>query len=238
MASLTGPTLVVAETFSNTVQGEGPSAGRRASFIRLGGCNLHCSWCDSKFTWDASQFDLRAEMTRRPVTELAAEATADHVGLVVITGGEPLLHQDQPGWPILLDELAACGVDIEVETNGTRAPDWHTTHRVTQFNCSPKLASGGDKLEDRFVPEALAAMVATGKAIFKFVCRDLDDLEEAATLAARAAISPRRVWIMPEGEDPATLNTRLALLADPAIARGFNLTTRLHVLCWGNERGR
>ena len=43
-------TLVVAEVFGPTVQGEGPSAGRRASFIRLGGCNLHCDWCDTKFT--------------------------------------------------------------------------------------------------------------------------------------------------------------------------------------------
>jgi 7-carboxy-7-deazaguanine synthase len=240
MAALTATTdtLVVAECFGPTVQGEGPSAGRRASFIRLGGCNLHCSWCDSKYTWDASRFDLRAELTRRPVDGLAAEVASHGTGLVVITGGEPLLHQDQPAWPRLLATLAAAGADIEVETNGTQPPAAETSRWVTQFNCSPKLANSGDPPGLRIVPEAVAGLLATGRAVFKFVCRDLGDLEETRHLAAGHSIPPGLVWIMPEGTNAATICKRLADLADPAIAAGFNLTTRLHVLAWGDERGR
>ena len=56
--------LVVAEIFGPTWQGEGPSAGQVAAFVRLGLCNLTCAWCDTAYTWDRSRFDLRAELRR------------------------------------------------------------------------------------------------------------------------------------------------------------------------------
>ncbi|WP_328427892.1 7-carboxy-7-deazaguanine synthase QueE [Streptomyces sp. NBC_00443] len=115
-------TLVVAEVFGCTVQGEGPSCGRRCSFIRLGGCNLACKWCDTPETWDGRRFDLRQTLTRTPVEEIVARALVGAPGLVVITGGEPLLHQRQRAWDDLLVRLAAAGVEIEVETNGTIPP--------------------------------------------------------------------------------------------------------------------
>ena len=62
--------LVVSEIFGPTIQGEGQYAGQLVAFIRLGGCNLACSWCDTPYTWDASRFDLRNEMTRTPVNEI------------------------------------------------------------------------------------------------------------------------------------------------------------------------
>jgi 7-carboxy-7-deazaguanine synthase len=240
MDTLTATTdsLVVAECFGPTAQGEGPSLGRRASFIRLGGCNLHCSWCDSKFTWDASRFDLRAELTRRPVDSIVSEVATHGTKLVVITGGEPLLHQHQPAWPTLLIALAAAGCDIEIETNGTQAPSAGTSRWVTRFNVSPKLANSGDTPELRIAPAALAVLLGTGKAAFKFVCRDPADLAEAQHLTVRHSIPPHLVWIMPEGTDAATICKRLTVLADPAINAGFNVTTRLHVLAWGDERGR
>ena len=56
--------LVVAEVFGPTFQGEGPSTGQRAGFVRLGRCNLDCSWCDTPYTWDWERFDPAAA-TRR-----------------------------------------------------------------------------------------------------------------------------------------------------------------------------
>jgi 7-carboxy-7-deazaguanine synthase len=234
----TSHTLVLAETFGATVQGEGPNAGTPASFIRTGGCDLSCSWCDSGFTWDGSRFDLRAELSRRPVADVAAEVLAHDTPLVVITGGEPLLHQTQPGWIRLLNILSSQGKQIEVETNGTVVPTDLTAHRVTRLNVSPKLANSGEPEKRRIRPEALYALVMTGKAAFKFVCATPGDVDEAAAIVTAHRLPRGQVWIMPEGATPGTVLESLRAVADRTIAHRFRLTTRLHTLIWGDERGR
>lgn len=232
------PSLVVAEIFGCTVQGEGPSTGRRCSFVRLGGCNLSCTWCDTPETWDASRFDLRATLTRTPVGDIVRRVLEGNPGLVVISGGEPLLHQQQPGWHDLLTALHTAGVDVEVETNGTIPPTAWTVERVARFNCSPKLAHAGDPVSKRINGKALAVLRWSGRVAFKFVCQTLADLEEVAAFTRDHNIPPDLVWIMPEGTTAPELNDRLALLADPAIRAGYNLTNRLHVALWGTEKGR
>lgn len=231
-------TLVVREAFGPTVQGEGPSTGRRCGFIRLGGCNLTCAWCDTPETWDASRYNLRTTLTRRTVHDLTARALEGDPGLVVITGGEPLLHQHQPGWPSLLHTLRAAGAEVEVETNGTQTPTALTAQYVTRFNVSPKLPHAGDSATKRTVPAALAALRDTGRAAFKFVCCNPWDVHLVSEFTTAHELDPRTVWVMPEGTDAATITARLQQLADPAIAAGFNLTNRLHVLTWGAEKGR
>jgi 7-carboxy-7-deazaguanine synthase len=236
--------LVVSEVFGPTVQGEGPSTGKRAAFIRLGGCNLHCTWCDTDYTWDATRHDLRAELHRRPVREVLAQVLAYGVPLVVITGGEPLLHQGQDGWRHLLQGITSHGLEVEVETNGTQAPDPWTQRRVTRFNVSPKLrhADGGrDPETARIVPAALAqfARLATHRwTVFKFVCQTTADLEEVAQLVKEYQLPPDSVWVMPEGTTPDAVLATGRELADPTIAAGYNITTRLHTLLWGSERAR
>lgn len=235
------PTLVVSEVFGPTVQGEGPSLGRRCSFVRLMGCDLHCTWCDTPFTWNAARFDLRAEGARRTVDDITEQALTGGPDLVVVSGGEPLLHQDQPGWLALLDRFAAAGVEVEVETNGTRAPRLATVAGVARFNVSPKLAHAGDPESVRVVPEALAAfagLAASGRASFKFVAAFPDDVEEITTLVQAHDLPRRHVWVMPLGTSPAEVLAAQAAITDPAIAAGFNVTTRLHTLVWGDERGR
>lgn len=233
----TKDTLVIAELFGPTVQGEGPSAGREAAFVRLGGCNLTCDWpCDSAFTWDADHFNLRTELRRTPVEQIVGELLGCDTPIVVITGGEPLLHQNQAGWRRLLPALS--GKHIEVETNGTIAPTPFTLEHVTQFNVSPKLAFAGDPEHRRIRPGALTALNNTDKANFKFVCRAPADVDEAAGIAIAHGISRERVWIMPEGSHADAVNATLRDLAARAIAHRFNLTTRLHILLWGDERGR
>lgn len=234
----TADTLVLAETFGPTVQGEGPSCGRRSSFVRLGGCNLSCTFCDTPETWDTTRYNLRQTLTRTPIADIATRALTGDPNMVVITGGEPLIHQRQDGWRSLLGVLTAAGTEIEVETNGTIAPTDLTTHLVTRFNVSPKLAHAGDPETARIRPDALAALNTTGRAVFKFVCRTPSDIDQVAAYTTAWDVPPARVWIMPEGTTTSALHDHLAAIADPAITAGFNITHRLHVAIWGDEKGR
>lgn len=222
-------TLTVNEVFGPTIQGEGPSAGHRAGFVRLGRCSLECSWCDSKFSWDWSQFDPAIELHERSAADLLAELDAMDVDLVVITGGEPLLQQRQLA--TLIDACRDRGWRVEVETNGTIAP----TLPVTQWNVSPKLANAGMTLERRYRPDVLRAFEATGRAAFKFVVTGPGDLDEVEAIVEDCGLS--NVWIMPEGTDASIITARMAELAGDVIDRGWHLTPRLHILIWGDRRG-
>jgi 7-carboxy-7-deazaguanine synthase len=227
-------TLVVSEVFGPTVQGEGPSLGARAAFLRLGRCNLDCSYCDTPFTWNWDEYDPAVELSERAVDDVVAEIDAMGVDRVVVTGGEPLLQQRR-----LLPFLQAAaerGWTIEVETNGTLAPTAETATLVGRFNVSPKLANSGVAAEKAIVPAALAALQATGRAAFKFVASSPTDLEEVQAIVDAHALDP--VWIMPEGVTPDAVLAGGRALADAVTARGWHLTTRLHVLLWGDERGR
>ncbi|WP_223006882.1 7-carboxy-7-deazaguanine synthase QueE [Streptomyces roseirectus] len=221
------------------MQGEGPSLGRRCAFVRLGGCNLGCSWCDTPYTWDwtgsgdsGRAWDPRAELHAMPWQEVAGLLRAFAAELIVVSGGEPL-NQQRRLVPLLRD-LTGHGHLVEIETNGTVVPAPEVAALV-RFNVSPKLAHSGEPRARRIVPEALAALAALPGTAFKFVCRGPGDLDEVAEITAHLGGAP--VWIMPAARSRAELDRNLAALGDAVVARGWNLTTRLHISVWGDRRG-
>lgn len=232
----TVPDLLVTETFGPTLQGEGPSCGQRAVFIRLSRCNLACGWCDEPQTWDRKRFDLAAHTIRRSPVSLAGWALSQNTELVVITGGEPLMQQHK--LVSLVDTLLRAGRRIEFETNGTIAPLPDLVSDRVQFNVSPKLASTGVPEARRIVPGALRALAHTN-SLYKFVItashRD-SDLAEVEALTHSYGLQP--VWLMPEGTTREVVSAGLRALAEPALLRGWNLTPRLHVELWENANGR
>ncbi len=100
-------TLPVMESFY-TIQGEGFHAGRAAYFIRLGGCDVGCVWCDVKESWDASKHPQMA------IDQLVLEAKVEQGRLAVITGGEPLMHDLTQLTKALQDQ----GFETNIETSG------------------------------------------------------------------------------------------------------------------------
>lgn len=230
-------TLPISEVFGPTVQGEGPSAGQMARFIRFGYCNLSCSWCDTAYTWDPERYDLDAEIDEWDVSDLLATVDAP---LVVLTGGEPMLQARKDGFRTLVVELRLHGTRIEIETNGTiPPPDWLAITDTARFTVSPKLSNAEQTRPLRPIAlDRYATLATTGQAVFKFVATSPADLDEAARIVADFDIPAHAVWIMPEGTTPDTLLARARDLADPVLARGWNLTSRMHVLLWGDERGR
>jgi 7-carboxy-7-deazaguanine synthase len=102
-----GLVLPLMEAFY-TIQGEGNYSGHPAYFIRLGGCDVGCVWCDVKDSWDVSRWPLV------PIDDMVEEALQYPGKLVVITGGEPLMHELGP----LTKLLRAKGFRINLETSG------------------------------------------------------------------------------------------------------------------------
>lgn len=103
-----GRKLPLVEDFY-TIQGEGYHTGCPAYFIRLGGCDVGCRWCDAKYTWNPAMFPPT------PVEEIVRRAVACAAQAIVITGGEPLLYPLEP----LTRRLRECGLRIFLETSGS-----------------------------------------------------------------------------------------------------------------------
>ncbi len=108
-------TLPVMEAFY-TIQGEGFHQGRAAYFIRLGGCDVGCFWCDVKESWDASIHP------QQNIEEIIYGAAQHPARLAIVTGGEPLLHNLDE----LTTQLHAAGFETNIETSGSSplSGDW------------------------------------------------------------------------------------------------------------------
>lgn len=240
-----------AEIF-HTLQGEGVSAGVPAVFVRLSLCNLHCTWCDTDYTWnwkgtpfshenDAlpgyEKFDKAEQLIDLDVAQIAAEVAKYRARRVVLTGGEPLLQMD--GLEALIDALLAIDSDyvFEVETNGTRVPSAGLAERVDQFNVSPKLVNSGNKESLRIQPEVLEYFAVCPRAWFKFVVVGEADLEEIRALVSEFQIPRDRVVLMPEGRSEQAINTHRELVISACLAEGFRFGDRLHLRLFGAVRG-
>lgn len=100
--------LPVMEAFY-TLQGEGFHQGRAAYFIRLGGCDVGCVWCDVKDSWDANAHPVKS------INDIVEEAEKYPARLAIITGGEPLMHDLTE----LTDALHVAGFKTNIETSGS-----------------------------------------------------------------------------------------------------------------------
>ena len=103
-----GRRLPLVEDFY-TIQGEGFHSGKPAYFIRLGGCDVGCSWCDAKYTWNPLSHPLV------DTDEIVERAASFEAQAIVITGGEPLLYP----LDYLTERLHAHGLEIFLETSGS-----------------------------------------------------------------------------------------------------------------------
>ncbi|WP_084497327.1 7-carboxy-7-deazaguanine synthase QueE [Nocardia amamiensis] len=221
--------VLLAENFVS-VQGEGPYTGQHCAFVRFSRCNLSCSWCDEKRTWDWTQYRPDEVSRRMPVAAVADWVRESGVDLLVITGGEPMIQQPAM---IALAEQVRPSVRVQVETNGTQAPTPHLAQLVDLWVVSPKLAHSGVAYSRRIVPPALEALRDSGRRVaFKFVVTDnpAADFAEIDALAADLGLDPVTIWVMPEGETAHRVAAGVEQLREPAAARGWQVSTRLHIL--------
>jgi len=160
--------LPVVETF-HSLQGEGLHAGRSAFFIRLGGCTVGCSWCDTKHSWPATTHPQRSLATLLAETQAAAAAGA---AFVVITGGEPLHHDLND----LCRTLQPAGLPLHLETSGVDL----LSGGFAWISLSPK----------RHRPPKAALLAACQE--LKVVVHEAADLAFAEAMAAAAVAAGNR----------------------------------------------
>jgi 7-carboxy-7-deazaguanine synthase len=222
-----------------SIQGEGFSVGVPSVFVRVAECNLQCTWCDTRYTWDWERHDRDKETIQLPVDDVLARvlaAAGDSIKNAVLTGGEPLLHQED--LVELATSLRSKGFRIEIETNGAIEPSEELLDVIDQWNVSPKLDSSGNKKSARLRTGPLTRFAVLPNAWFKFVACSGEDLDEIESIATTFALPRDRILVMPEGTEPVALTERSRALVPLVQARGFRFGTRLHVLLWGDGRGR
>lgn len=210
-------TLTIYETFSS-IQGESTHAGRLCFFIRLAGCNLRCSYCDTRKAQTVSSGRIRS------LDELVDEAERSGLRLIEITGGEPML---QPATPELCRRLLERGFEVLMETNGSvdlsavprgvrRIIDWKT----------PFSGESGKMLDSNFLN------LRPGDEV-KFVIAGRNDYDAALEVIRRFRIAEHATILFAPvfGEiEPRTLVEWM--LADRVPAR---LNLQLHKVIWNPD---
>jgi 7-carboxy-7-deazaguanine synthase len=236
--------LPINELFCS-LQGEGRLAGVPSVFVRTSGCNLRCWFCDSYHTsWEPTGDWYGVE----DIVAAVDEYDANHV---VLTGGEPLVHDKSVD---LLESLADRGYHTTFETNGTIAVD----APIDLASVSPKLESStptperdpkGDgewakrHEERRLDVDVLAEFVESYETQLKFVVTGPEDTAEIETLVARvraaadAPLPDESVLLMPEGQTRDQLDEHRRVVADLALEYGYRYTPRLHVDLWNDAPG-
>lgn len=226
--------LKISEIFSS-IQGEGASAGTRCLFLRLALCNLRCTWCDTKYTWDFANYRYADEvrtLSCASVRELIVQCPERRV---VITGGEPMLQKEALSrmlWGVPRQ------IAVEVETNGTLLPTQELLERVDQWNVSPKLAHSGEPEARRLRLEVLARLRETRRAFLKIVLQEDSDLAEAESLVCASDWPRERVLLMPEAQTRADYQKRATSVQALCQAHAFGFSPRLQVVRWDGARGR
>jgi organic radical activating enzyme len=219
-------TFDISEIF-RSIQGEGPSAGTPAHFVRLQRCTVGCTWCDTKYAWPAGKGQSLDDRTLWERVLALGPAP-----LLVVTGGEPL---EDPRLPRLIEGALARWERVEVETSAIAPPPVHDTTGRLAWNVSPKLPSATPRWAETWAH--MAAWVAEPRATFKIVVGDPPDPDDALRLIAGHHLPAARVMLMPQGTTDAELRARAPALADLCVQHGFRLSPRLHIWMWGARRG-
>ena len=210
--------MQVTEIFYS-LQGEGLFLGIPAVFLRLSGCNLRCKWCDTKYAWNPKN------AKQMEVTEIAKVIKKYPAKHLVITGGEPLLQQQE----ILSLIKKLKNYYIEIETNGTIKST--LGNYVNLYSCSPKLTHAKTlNLPLQKFPEE--------KTFYKFVIASPSDIEEVKNFIEKYKIKQSKVLLMPLGIKEKELKKRSKWLAELCKKEDLRFSPRLQITLWGTTRAR
>jgi 7-carboxy-7-deazaguanine synthase len=233
--------LPVVEVFGPTIQGEGWLAGAPTYFVRLGGCDWRCSWCDSLHAVLPEEV-RKAE--RLAEEDILMRLNPDDAEWVTLSGGNPALHDLRP----LVHDLHRWGMKVAVETQGSRWARWFED--VDHLTVSPKPPSSGMAGEeervqvDAFMSELRVTHELA--ASLKIVVFDYPDLEWALWVADRFRWLPFYISSGTRSLEQEPLEATAeryrqvcewVAKAGTTASRRARVLPQLHVIAWGHSRG-
>lgn len=225
--------LAIAEMFCDTIQGEGLYAGVPATFIRLQGCTLKCSFCDTLNVWPQGNeysFDEIFKMWES-VDLVTRLRDGQHL---ILTGGSPLKQESRLiGFITAFVSRYHFKPFIEVENEAVLAPSTNFEQFVDWWNNSPKLSNSGMKHKVRVKPAVMEYMARLTNSSFKFVVSSTQDWQEIVRdYIEPFGIRKEQIILMPEGQTQAELQLSRPIVAQMAIDNQVRLSDRLHVTIW------
>lgn len=225
----------VDEIYGPVIAGEGSIAGMQTVFVRLGGCDYRCAWCDTLHAVDPVHADGWEELTPEQIVERVM-ALADSGTWVSISGGNPGIWQRE--LRPLVEQLQEAHFKVNIETQGSVPNDGFVVADLVTI--SPKPPSSGMVADPGRLAECIHQ--AQGRGVLKFVVGSDDDLAFALDLFKRNPYSPvyaQPVTVLRGGrvEFPYLRKLMEAVAAEPALYR-WRVIPQLHALAYGGERGR
>ena len=203
--------------------------------MRTAECNLKCTWCDTKYTCDWKNFDYAKEVKEISIEVIRRELEQFSNRHLVITGGEPLMQQDD-----LVELLTFLKPKfyVEIETNGTILPNNALSTLVDQWNVSPKTSNSGNPLELCDVNESYTFFSKQKNCYFKYVIESESDLIEISTLIEKYGLKKDRVLLMTQASTKEEMNVREKTVFFMSKKNNLGFSPRMHVIKWGNQRGK
>ncbi len=235
-------TILVSEIFGPTVQGEGALIGRPTVFVRTGGCDYRCSWCDTLHAVEGRYRDEWREMSAEEILAQVNLLTKGRPLPISLSGGNPAI---QPLGRLLTLGREA-GYTFLLETQGSIAREWFV--QLDILTLSPKPPSSG-MTTDRQKLRACIDAAGNASVVLKLVILDEEDFTYARQVSAWFPQLP--VYLQPCNPGPLAesaggemelqaMTARLRQLVDRVIAAGWyeaRVLPQLHVLLWGQKRG-
>lgn len=255
-----GRKMPIMEVFGPTIQGEGMVIGRKTMFVRTGGCDYSCSWCDSAFTWNGEEKAtmMTAMEVFEKLVELGTVFEEQEDGQVVgklnfnhvtISGGNPALIKDA-----MYEFIYICdsnGIEVGLETQGTRWQDWFRD--IDDLTISPKPPSSGmatdfSKLDN--IVEKLSSWASEYNIAHNFTLKVVvfDDADFEYAKMVHQRYPGVGFYVSVGNEDAKTdedISGRLIekldwlwskVLNDPAM-NNVRPLPQLHTIVWANKRG-
>jgi 7-carboxy-7-deazaguanine synthase len=226
----------VAEVFGPTIQGEGPWAGTVATFLRLGGCDYRCAWCDTPYAVDPTQVRDMPDCDDAEVVAMLARLP--FAPMLVISGGNPALWDLSgllPSARLLFDRIA-------VETQGSVWKEW--LRQVDSLVVSPKPPSSGEATARNLARLDGFLLHAEGHAglVLKIVVFDGRDLEWARSIHQRHPGTPFYLSTGTVAEEDLTETAARYRWLCEAVTGDCDLHAavvlpQLHVVAWGHRVG-